>query len=144
MSHSEHSKNKNCKDCKVKCSSNVGLDLDIKPKVSCHELWRKGTEFDIELDLEVDHRCKLIPKKVHKNDKGCVTSCTFGVQLDFDCHPKVRHNTCAKPSAEFELDVELDVKPECRHLKDHKSSHSKYDDKKKDHSYKSYESKRSY
>ncbi len=133
MSHSEYSGYSKNQDCKVKCSSNVGLDLDVKPKVSCQELWRTGTQFDIDLDLEVNHKCKLVPKKVHKNKDGCVTSCTFGVQLDFDCQPRVRYNSCAKPQAEFELDVELDVKPECTPLKSQKSVYKC--DKKKDYSY---------
>lgn len=133
MSHAEHqSKYYKKQGCPVKCSTEVGLDLDVKPKVSCRELWRRGTEFDVELDFKVDHNCELIPKKTYKDEKGCVTKCVFGVKLDFDCVPYVRHNPCGKPSAEFELDVELDVKPECRPIDNCKVKYSKSNDKKDD------------
>jgi hypothetical protein len=116
--------------CPVRCSTDVELDLDVKPKVACREVSRRGTEFDIELDFEVNHHCKLIPKKTFKDECGCVTKCVFGVQLDFDCVPKVRHNPCNKPSAQFELDVELDVSPHCKPIEDCKVRYYKYDNKK--------------
>jgi hypothetical protein len=115
MSHANYSSKHSKKPrCPVKCSTEVELDLDVKPKVACREISRHGTEFDVELELEVDHHCKLVPKKQLKDECGCVTKCVFGVQLDFECHPKVRHNPCRKPNAQFELDVELDVEPHCK------------------------------
>lgn len=127
MSHGNYSKNSKKQRCEVKCSTDVELDLDVKPKVACRELQRRGTEFDVELDFEVDHKCKLIPKKV-KNDNcdPCIVGCVFAVNLDFDCIPKVRHNPCQKPSAQFELDVELDVKPHCKPIDECKIRYSKH------------------
>lgn len=131
MSHANayYSKYSKKQYCPVRCSTDVELDLDVKPKVACRELSRRGTEFDIELDFEVNHNCKLIPKKTYKDECGCVTKCVFGVQLDFDCIPKVRHNPCQKPSAQFELDVELDVSPHCKPIEDCKVRYYKYDNK---------------
>ena len=131
MSHSNayYSKYSKKQYCPVRCSTDVELDLDVKPKVACRELSRRGTEFDIELDFEVNHNCKLIPKKTYKDECGCVTKCVFGVQLDFDCIPRVRHNPCSKPSAQFELDVELDVSPHCKPIEDCKVRYYKYDQK---------------
>lgn len=100
--------------CPVKCSTDVELELDVKQKVNCREISRKGTEFDIELDFEVKHNCKLTPKRTYKDESGCITKCVFAVELDFDCTPKIRHNSCNKPSAKFELDVELEVSPNCK------------------------------
>lgn len=129
MSHnsSYYSKNSKKQYCPVRCSTDVELDLDVKPRVQCRELSRQGTEFDIELDFEVNHNCKLIPKKTYKDECGCVTKCVFGVQLDFDCVPKVRHNPCRKPSAQYELDVELDVSPHCKPIEGCKVRYYKYD-----------------
>lgn len=106
------------KGCPVRCSTEVGMDLDVKPRVDCRELSRRGTEFDIELEFEVDHHCRLVPKKQYKDDCGCVTRCVFGVELDFTCVPKVLHRPCRKPEAVFELDVELGVSPHCKPIDD--------------------------
>ena len=129
MSHTNayHSKYSKKQYCPVRCSTDVELDLDVKPRVACREISRRGTEFDVELDFEVKHNCKLIPKKTYKDECGCVTRCVFGVQLDFDCIPKIRHNPCSKPTAEFELDVELDVTPHCKPIEDCKIRYYKYD-----------------
>lgn len=118
--------------CPVRCSTDVELDLDVNPKVACREVSRCGTEFDIELEFKVDHDCKLIPKRTYKDECGCVTKCVFGVQLDFHCEPKVRHNPCKQPHAEFELDVELDVTPHCKPIEDCKVRYYKIDDKRKE------------
>jgi hypothetical protein len=120
--------------CPVRCSTDVELDLDVKPRVSCREISRKGTEFDIELDFKVDHHCKLIPKKTYKDECGCVTKCVFGVQLDFDCVPKVLHHPCQKPTAEYELDVELDVSPHCKPIEGCKVRYYKAQEEQKESS----------
>ena len=145
MSHTNayYSKYSKKQYCPVRCSTDVELDLDVKPKVACREVSRRGTEFDIELDFEVNHTCKLIPKKTYKDECGCVTKCVFGVQLDFDCIPKVRHNPCQKPSAVFELDVELDVSPHCKPIEDCKVRYYKYD-KKQNHEEEEEEEKKTY
>ena len=130
MSLAKYSSKNQRKTCPVRCNTEVELDLDVSPKVACRELSRRGTEFDIELDFEVNHRCKLIPKKTYKDEHGCTTKCVFGVQLDFDCIPRVRHNPCGKPNALYELDVELDVAPHCRPIDDCKVKYYKADNKK--------------
>ena len=116
MSHSNpyYSKYSKKQYCPVKCSTEVDLELDVKQKVCCTPISKKGTEFDIELDFKVEHECKLVPKRTFKDETGCVTKCVFGVELDFKCIPTVRHNLCNKPSAKFQLDVELDVSPQCK------------------------------
>lgn len=126
-SHANYSKSPK-KRCPVRCSTDVELDLDVKKQVACHEISRRGTEFDVEIDFEIDHRCKLIPKKQQpKNEceSPCKTGCAFTVQLDFDCSSKIRHSSCAKPSAKFELDVELDVAPHCKPLEECKVRYHK-------------------
>ena len=120
MSHANYSsKHPKKPRCPVRCSTDVELDLDVKPKVACRELSRQGTEFDIELDFEVNHNCQLIPKKTHQDEcNPCTVKCVFGVKLDFDCTPRVIHHPCRKPTAVFELDVELDVSPHCKPIED--------------------------
>jgi hypothetical protein len=132
MSYVKQSKYSKKKYCPVKCSTDVGVDLDISPKVSCKELWRRGTDFDIELGLEVNPRCRLVPVKQIKDDcDPCKTTCIFKVELDFDCKPKVIHRLCSKPQAEVQLDVELLVEPRCRPLEECKIRYYKDDDHKK-------------
>lgn len=137
MSHAKQSKYSKKKYYPVKCSTDVGVDLDVVPKVSCKELWRRGTNFDIELELEVDHRCRLIPVKQIKDEcDPSKTTCIFKVELDFDCKPKVIHRPCSKPQAEVQLDVELLVEPNCRPLEECKIRYYKdeeEDDRKKNY-----------
>lgn len=129
MSHGDYSQKKSKKPrCPVRCSTDVELDLDVKPEVRCREISRRGTEFDVEVEFEVDHHCQLIPKKVKHDEKDpCKTRCEFKVKLDFDCHAKVKHNPCQRPEAKFELDVELDVKPHCKPIEDCKIRYFKKD-----------------
>lgn len=132
MSHTKHSKYSKKNYCPVKCSTDVGVDLDVIPKVSCKELWRRGTDFDVELEIEVDHRCKLVPVKQIKDEcDPCKTTCIFKVELDFDCKPKVLHRPCSKPQAEVQLDVELLVEPNFRPLEECKIRYHKEDDEHK-------------
>lgn len=131
MSHANYSSKKNKQPrCPVRCSTDVELDLDVKQRVECREISRRGTEFDVEVEFEIDHDCKLIPKKNHKESEDpCKVKCEFKVALDFKCHAKVKHNPCQRPEALFELDVELDVKPNCKPIEDCKIRYYKKDNK---------------
>lgn len=127
MSHSRSDKCK--KDCIVKCAAEVDVELDHKPRVRCRELHRKKTDFEVELEIEVNPRCKLTHKKDRKD--GCKHLCIFGVDLDFDCDARARCTPCGKPGAKFRLDVEVptdtkcDVKKRCGSDKSsHKSDRS--------------------
>ena len=124
MSHGNYYSKQPKKYCPVKCNTDVALELDARPKVSCREICRQNTEFDIELDFEVNPRCILVPKKTHKDACGCVTRCEYTVKLDFDCVPKVKCLPCQKPSARYNLDIEVDVEPRCLDIEKHESKKS--------------------
>jgi hypothetical protein len=132
MSYQKKDSKKSSPRCPVRCSTDVELDLDVKPKVSCHEISRCGTEFDVDIEFKVDHHCKLTPKKHNKHDdeEPCKTKCAFKVELDFECEAHVQHNQCRRPEAKFQLDVELDVKPQCKPLEGCKV---RYHDKKREY-----------
>ncbi len=109
-------KKDDCKECVLKCGRRVELEVDAKPKIECHELWRKNTEFDFGVELKVSPKCRLVPiNKCHDNKDPCKVNCDFKVNLDFDCKSKVLNNKCGdKPRAEYEVNVAIPVKPHCK------------------------------
>lgn len=100
------------RECKVSCNAKVDVDLHAKPEAFCFRKRGSPVRFPVELEIDVNPRCKL--RHVKDISKGCKHICIFEVELDFDCEAKVRHGFCEKPRNEVELQIEIPVSPECK------------------------------
>ena len=122
--------NKKCDDeCVIKCATEVGVEVDAKPRVTCQEKWRRNTSFDAGVEFKVDPRCKIHHLEIKKSKEDpCKAECLFRVDIDIDCNAFVKCNPCGKPEAAYKVDVEIPYKANCKSIgndcKDEKSHHS--------------------
>jgi hypothetical protein len=106
MSNKKHN-SKTCHKCQqksTKCHTGVEMEVGYKPKVHAHQVYRKGTQFDVDVDVKTVPRCHIRQKKIHGN------SCSFvvDVDVDFECKPKIK-KLKPNPKAKFDLDVKVDT-----------------------------------
>jgi hypothetical protein len=127
MSRQQSQSHSNKKACPVRCSTEVELDVDIKQRAECVQLYKRASAFDVELDIKVDHHCILKPKHVKDNCDPCTVGCVFSVDLDFDCDAKVKYSQCHKPEARYRLDVEIEARPQCKPIEGCKVKYYKKD-----------------
>jgi len=97
------------RDCKTKCGANVEAVLESKPKVSCQEVSKCGTQFDTVIDFNIKPRCKANIVEIKRHTDKCGARALFTVDIDFECSPLVTVNNCMnKPRAEFDIKFEVD------------------------------------
>lgn len=124
MSHCKRSKK-----CVTKqtCEAEINVQTDVIPNVRCERLGGRPTQFDVDLDFDLNPRCRVVQKK--KSKDGC--GCSYTVHVDFDCEPKVKYQPCAAPSADYKLTFDLDYSTKCnpkpkRHRRPRKEECSSY------------------
>ena len=111
MGHGSHKKKPG--QCITACEWPVGVDVTVDPHVSCQQMHKECTEFEFEVNFDVRPHCRPYCKEVCKDKCGCVTSCTFGVEVDFDCDAHVKCRPCKKAAAEFLICAEIEANPNC-------------------------------
>lgn len=103
------------RDCVTQCNFDVDVDVDVKqPRIHCHPISKRSTEFDIALEFDIKPHCCVKPRKPCKEEDGCVRRCVFTVELDFDCEPKIVCQPCNRPHAEYEVSIEIETAPSCK------------------------------
>lgn len=105
---------KNRDKCVVRCDADVRAKLKAKPRVTCHQVNQKNTNFDVALKVKLAPDCIITQKGSHRSScDPCSHVCLFNVELPITCQTEVIQNKCGQPSADFHLDVEVPVETEC-------------------------------
>lgn len=111
--------------CKLKCSAQVAVDLNPKPRAFCHRSKGNGFEFPVELEIKVNPHCEITKVKSYKH--GCGAKIVLLVSGDFDCDAEVITGHCSNSRNIVDIDIEVPVDPKVKVL--HTSQHKKKDQK---------------
>lgn len=99
----------------LSCSTGVDTTLKYKPSVRTKNFCKRGTSFDIVLDLCAKPTCHLRQNCNKRTLGSCKQQCSFTVDLDcpFTCDPHIVR--CGgNPHASFDLEVDIETESTCK------------------------------
>lgn len=99
--------------CIIASKKDIGIDVDVKPLISCKPKEIKKCEVDIDVEFKIRPGNVVLVKAGEKQIHGCDKVCCYKAYLDLAIEPKLRHTKPAPTRMEADFEVAFDVQGHC-------------------------------
>lgn len=99
--------------CIIASKKDIGVDIDVKPLISCRPKMPKRAEVDIDVEFQICPGNVTLALVGEKQTNGCNKICCYKASIDLSIEPKLRHTKPAPTRCEADFDVSFEVQSHC-------------------------------
>ena len=105
--------------CIIGSKKDIGVDIDVKPIISCRPKEKKICDIDIDVKFNVKP-CNVTLYKVGEKSAGnCSKICCYRASIELRIEPELKHTKPPLARCEAEFDVQFDAQIKCAEQKEH-------------------------